>query len=98
MADTVAASVIVASLGETGPSFVSSGGSDGSGVAGAVHVAGAVSAPEPVGGLGAPLLVDFVTIGAPADPEPLPPTVSGHRSFLFVEEFAPVVPGGLHQT
>lgn len=98
MADTVATSVIVASLGEAGPSFVSSDGSDGSGIAGAVHVAGAVSAPEPAGGFGAPLLVDFVTIGAPADPAPLPPTVSGHGSWVFVEEFGPVVPGGLHQT
>lgn len=99
MADTVATSVIVASLGDLGPSFVSNDGWDDPGVSGAVHVAGAAGAPEPAGGFGSPLLVDFVTIGSLAGPTPLPPTVSGgYAGLLYVEEFGPVVPGGIHQT
>lgn len=98
MADTVAASVIVASLGDHGPSFVSSNAWDGPSISGAFHVAGAISAPEPASGFGSPLLVDFVSIGSIADPIPLPPTVSGHGAMLYPQEFGPVVPGGSHQS
>ena len=98
MADTVDASVIVASLGDRGPSFVSSEGWDGPSASGAIHVAGAVSAPEPASGFGSPLLVDFVTIGSTSEQTPLPPTVSGHGVMVYVEEFGPVVTGGIHHS
>jgi hypothetical protein len=98
MADTVATSVIVASLGDNGPSFVSYDDGIGPSSSGALHVTGAVNAPEPASGFGSALLVDFVSIGSVPAPTQLPPTVSGYGAMLYPQEFGPVVPGGIHQT
>jgi hypothetical protein len=111
MSDTVAASVIVAWLGDSGPSFIPDHGADlttfGAGtstVSGALHVAGGSSAPAPVSGFGSPLLVDFVSIapgaGASASPggNELPPTVSGYSGGLYLDGGAAAVPGAVHSS
>jgi hypothetical protein len=98
MADTVAASVIVASLGDNGPSFVSYDEGMGPSSSGALHVTGAVGAPEPASGFGSPLLVDFASISSAPAPAQTPPTVSGYGAMLYPQEYGPVVSGGIHHT
>jgi hypothetical protein len=92
MSDTVPASAIAASLGDSGPSFVlDQFGAGASATVGAIgvytsdfHVSGAVHA-APVSGFGSPLLVDFVTWNPAPTATVTPPSVSG-----------PGVAGGMH--
>jgi hypothetical protein len=92
MSDTVPASAIAASLGDSGPSFVLDQLGTGASTTGAAigvytsdfHVSGAVHS-APVSGFGSPLLVDFVTWNPAPTPTVAPPTVSG-----------PGVAGGMH--
>jgi hypothetical protein len=104
MADTVAASIIVASLGGGGPEFVI--GPPGqevattdlvsTSVAGAFHVGGGAHANS-VSGFGSPLLVDFVTFRAAAGPDVAPPTVPGFGVGASPDEPRHGVAGAIHQ-
>jgi hypothetical protein len=104
MADTVSASIIVASLGDGGPEFVigparpEGATSDlvSTSVAGAFHVGGGAHA-DSVSGFGSPLLVDFVTFGAAPAPNAAPPTVPGYSAGANSVEPAHAVAGAIHQ-
>ena len=99
MADTVDASVIVASLGsQGGPTFLAPDDLGALATPVAFHVAGGAQTLELPSGFGSPLLVDFVVPVPAADPTPLPPTVSGFGAAVDTQEFAPVVVGGLYQS
>ncbi len=100
MSDTVTASVIVASLADSGPSFVLDPGTGDlasctatSPDAGSFHVDGGAHA-SPVSGFGSPLLVDFVTWRAEPSPNGTPPTVSGGASGAF-QDAIPGIAGAL---
>jgi hypothetical protein len=104
MADTVSASIIVASLGDGGPEFVI--GPPGqevattdlvsTGVAGPFHVGGGAHA-DSVSGFGSPLLVDFVTFRAAPGPDVAPPTVPGYSAGANSDEPAHGVAGAIQQ-
>src|ERR1700722_4649636 len=93
MSDTVPASVITASLADSGPSFILDLGTAAGADTGDFHVSGAVQAPS-VSGSGSPLLVDFV----PWQPAPAsivaPPTAAGAGA----SEAFSAVAGGMHVT
>ena len=104
MADTVSASIIVASLGDGGPEFVI--GPRGpevaatdlvsTSVAGAFHVGGGAHANS-VSGFGSPLLVDFVTFRAAPGPDVAPPTVAGYSAGANPDMPGHGVAGAIHQ-
>ena len=105
MSDTVAASILSQSLGDTGPTFIlgpsTSSATTDSGspsAPGAMHVSGGVQAVDLVSGFGAPLLVDFVTAPPPAAvAEVVSPTVGGYGAGAFSpDDAAPVVVGAMH--
>jgi hypothetical protein len=101
MSDTVSASVIVASLSSSGPSFTvapaaPAADSPAAQDASALHVSG--GANTPVSGSGPSLLVDFVTwVPVPAA-NALPPTVPGLGAGSITQDAAPAVAGGVHLT
>jgi hypothetical protein len=100
MSDTVSGAIIVSSLGNDGPTFLSLPDLAGSPDLGTVHVPGAAHA-EP---MSFSLLVNFSTLSPDlqvitqqAHPTHQPATVSGY-SFLALDETPPIIPGGLHTT
>ena len=97
MSDTVPASVIAASLAESGPSFILDFDAAAGADMGDFHVSGAVQASS-VSGSGSPLLVDFVaSYPAPASTV-APPTVAGAGASEAFRDIAPAVAGGVNAT
>jgi hypothetical protein len=100
MSDTVSGAIIVSSLGNDGPTFLSLPDLADSADLGTVHVPGAAHA-EP---LSFGLLVDFSTLSPDlqvitqqAGPTEQSASVTGY-SFITLDEKPPVIPGALHTT
>ena len=101
MSDTVSASIIVASLDDKGPSFVTGPGATAAPMTvdapSTLHVSGGAHVDSLVSGFGSPLLVDFVGLPAARAMEPAPPTVGGFAAGMDPQDAGRGVVGAIHQ-
>jgi hypothetical protein len=97
MSDTVPASVIAASLAESGPGFMLDLGAAAGADMGDFHVSGAVQVSS-VSASGSPLLVDFVTWYPVPALTVAPPTVAGAGASEALRDIAPAVAGSVNTT
>lgn len=100
MSDTVSSAVIVSSLGNEGPTFLSLPDASGTAALSALHVHGGAYTEQTSFGL----MVDFRTLSPDlqvvtpnADPTEPPASVSGYVT-LVPDEPSPGVAGALHQS